>query len=125
MSAIRLPEAFTEAKAAELLTAAGWDISERTLRRAREKGEIAFRMIGGKVRYTEADLLDYLERGRRCEAKGETTNPGSSFKGTGSDASQEPNPGTTAGTRLESARSVGDLCMNAITSGQRSPSSAG
>jgi hypothetical protein len=59
-----LPRGYSEQQAARLLTEAGWEITARTLRRAREAQAISFHQFGGKVRYTEADLLAYIERGR-------------------------------------------------------------
>lgn len=124
-SLVSLPQALNEAEAAKTLSEAGWDISERTLRRERDRGLISFRLIGGKVRYTEADLLDYLERGKRCEKAEGTQKTDSRSRGIGLDKRQEPSPGTTAGMTQQSARSVGALCMNAISNEQNSPLSGG
>ena len=65
-----LPRGYTEEEAAALLTEAGWEITARTLRRARDAGTISFRQFGGKVRYTEADLLAYIERGKTTATTG-------------------------------------------------------
>jgi len=50
--------ALTEAQAAELL-----DLNPWQLRDLRLAGKIGFtRIVGNRVRYTQADLLDYLRR---------------------------------------------------------------
>ncbi|MCB1469510.1 MAG: helix-turn-helix domain-containing protein [Rhizobiaceae bacterium] len=39
-------------------------VSIDTIQRIRKRGEIAFRKIGGRIRYTQADLAEYLEASR-------------------------------------------------------------
>ena len=107
-----LPNAYTEKEAAQALTEAGWSVSERTLRRERERGLIVYRMIGGKVRYTETDLLEYIERGQQCVEK--PTNRDSSSKGIGSDGKPEQTPSMPTGTTQALGRSEGNLCGNLI-----------
>jgi len=55
-----MPEIFDKSHAAELL-----GVSIVTLDRLRAKGQIPFRQIGGLVKFTEADILLYLERSSR------------------------------------------------------------
>lgn len=60
MTLITLPRHCSEAEAAAAL-----GVSIDTLQRVRRAGKIRFRRLGtgrGRIRYTEADLLDYLER---------------------------------------------------------------
>jgi hypothetical protein len=59
MSAAAEPIAFDEGEAARRL-----GISPRTLFQIRKAGDISFRQIGALVRYTQADLTDYLNRVR-------------------------------------------------------------
>lgn len=59
---LQLPKAYSEKEAAELLTSLGWDISTKTLAKARERGEITYRRFGGRIRYVEDDLRAFLER---------------------------------------------------------------
>ncbi len=51
---------FTDKEAANFLRT-----STVSLWRARKKGLLTFRRIMGKILYTEADLLDFLERSKR------------------------------------------------------------
>lgn len=52
-----LPVLYTEAEAAAYL-----GIASVTLRRIRSGGEIAYIVLGKSPRYTERQILDYLER---------------------------------------------------------------
>lgn len=69
-----LPELIPERVAAERL-----GISVDTLQRIRARGEIAWRKIGGRVKYTDADLAEYVERVRvgPCGGSNETSGSGS------------------------------------------------
>jgi excisionase family DNA binding protein len=62
----QLPELFTEKEISEYLGCV-----KATLARKRRAGEISFTRVGGNVRYTEAQILQYLED-QTCPA----TNPG-------------------------------------------------
>src|SRR5262245_38712984 len=56
--------AYSEAEAAQLL-----GLEPHVLRDERLRGRItASRIVGGRIRYTQAELLAYLA-GRRCEGK--------------------------------------------------------
>lgn len=57
-----LPKGYTEAEASRILTEHGYPVSAETLRKHRRHGYISYRKIGGLIRYTEADLLDYVNR---------------------------------------------------------------
>ncbi len=54
---LRLPELFKEREAAKALGA-----SVDTLRRLRKARKIGYTRIGGRVRYTEQHLADYIDR---------------------------------------------------------------
>ena len=56
---LTLPKLFTEKEAAEKL-----NTSVATIRGERGRGNIAYRRIGGSIKYTEADLIEYLDNGR-------------------------------------------------------------
>ncbi len=53
------PKLITEKEAAKML-----GISLATIRRVRDSGKITFRRLGGSIKYTEADLFEYLDNGR-------------------------------------------------------------
>jgi excisionase family DNA binding protein len=57
---LHIPNLMTEREAAGAL-----GVSLDTLRRLRRRNAISFTMIGGRVRYTEAQLLAYIERETR------------------------------------------------------------
>lgn len=54
---LKLPELLPERQAAARL-----GMSADTLRRIRSRGEIAYFKIGGRPRYTEQHIIDYLQR---------------------------------------------------------------
>ena len=54
-----LPKLMTEKEAAKKLS-----ISVPTIRRERGRERISFRRVGGSIKYTEADLIEYLDNGR-------------------------------------------------------------
>ena len=56
---IAFPKLITEKEAAKML-----DISLATIRRVRVCGEISFRRVSKSIKYTEADLFEYLDNGR-------------------------------------------------------------
>ena len=51
----------TEDEAAERLK-----LCTKTLRKARQRGELSFVRFGRNVRYSESDLAQYIERSREC-----------------------------------------------------------
>ncbi len=55
------PLLFTEQEAAAQLR-----LSTRTLRKARQAGELNFVQYGGSIRYSPADLARFVERNRVC-----------------------------------------------------------
>lgn len=58
--------AFTEAHAAELIELNQWQ-----LRDLRYDGKIGFsKIVGGTIRYTQADLLEYLRRTHKSPSAG-------------------------------------------------------
>jgi excisionase family DNA binding protein len=59
MTLLALPNLYSEQEAAKALS-----LSVDTVRRARRDGSMPFRRLGNRVRYTETDLLEYLERRR-------------------------------------------------------------
>lgn len=61
---VQFPIILDERKAASKL-----GVSPDTLRRERMRGNISYTKIGGRIRYLEQYLMDYLEGNTRC-AKG-------------------------------------------------------
>lgn len=59
---VTLPRGFTEVEAAKILTNHGYPVTAETLRKHRRYGKISYRKVGGMVRYTEADLLEFVDR---------------------------------------------------------------
>ena len=53
----------TEAQAAEVL-----QLCPRTLRKARQEGQLNFVQIGRNIRYAPADLNRFIERNRVCHS---------------------------------------------------------
>lgn len=51
----------TESEAAHSL-----QVCAKTLRKARQQGELSFVRIGRNVRYSESDLAQFIERSREC-----------------------------------------------------------
>lgn len=51
----------TEDEAAQALR-----LCAKTLRKARQQGELSFVRIGRNVRYSESDLAQFIERSREC-----------------------------------------------------------
>jgi len=63
----QLPILMKEARAAQEL-----DISIDTLQRIRKRGEISYRKVGSRYRYTPKDILEYLDNQRTaCQPKKE------------------------------------------------------
>ena len=56
---LTLPTLITEKEAAEKLS-----ISLATIRRERGRERISYRRVAGSIKYTEGDLIEYLENGR-------------------------------------------------------------
>jgi excisionase family DNA binding protein len=95
---IRLPRLLTEAEAAEAL-----GVSYDTMLRERKGGRISYTMIGGRVRYTEAHLAEYVEnRTVRCRAN-QASNPEPS-PDTGSAGGPTPTNGAEPGSIAEHDR---------------------
>jgi excisionase family DNA binding protein len=59
MSILALPTLYTEQEAATAL-----QMSPDTLQRHRRRGTIPFRQIGNRIRYTESDITEFLDRCR-------------------------------------------------------------
>ena len=57
---LNIPEHFSLRRLAQR-----WDVSERTLRREIDDGELRATMIRGQLRVTQAEVLDYEARHRR------------------------------------------------------------
>lgn len=98
MNVIALPKLVTETQAAQML-----QCSTDTLARARGTGKLRFRRMGngrGRIRYTEADLLDYLNR---CEENGwhGEADGRDSLDPTGSASDQTAINGAALGSRLD------------------------
>lgn len=73
MSAISaLPVLYTEAEAAEYL-----GVSKMTLQRMRRRGDLKFIRVGGRAKYKQSNLLDFLES-QQCHASASPTNTRSS-----------------------------------------------
>jgi hypothetical protein len=118
-SIITLPRGHSEAEAAAILTKAGYPMCVRTLQRAREKQEITFRHVAGKVRYTVADLLAYIERGKKC-AKVIDTDSRSEIIGL--EKSKEAQAGTPSGGTNRPGELAVAASMNLSMRRQRSSS---
>jgi len=91
---VQLPKLMKEREAAKAL-----GVSLETLRRIRKRGEIRFRLIGGRIHYTEQDLLDYIDDRsiNPCQKNHETTPSKSGNFGSANDptATHGAEPGTT------------------------------
>ncbi|MED5546088.1 MAG: helix-turn-helix domain-containing protein [Pseudomonadota bacterium] len=61
ITSMSAPALFTEQEAAQALK-----VCTRTLRKARQDGALSFVRIGRNVRYSEADLAQFIERSREC-----------------------------------------------------------
>lgn len=73
MNVVALPKLFSEREAAASL-----GLSVDTMQRARAAGRIRFKRLGngkGRIRYTESDLLDYLERCEENSCRQNTKSP--------------------------------------------------
>lgn len=57
MSVVPLPHLLSEAEAAARL-----GVSKDTMQRERKRGRMPYRRIGGRIKYTEDDLLTYIRR---------------------------------------------------------------
>ena len=68
---VRVPKLLTEPEAAKAL-----GVSVDTLRRLRKARKIGYTRVGGRVRYTEQHLADYIDRENVEPCRGnETTDP--------------------------------------------------
>jgi excisionase family DNA binding protein len=90
---LRLPNLYREAEAAKAL-----GTSVDTLRRERQRGNIAYTRIGGGIRYTETHLNDYIQNRttQRCHASA-TSDPSRSATG-GSAVAPTPQCGAELGS---------------------------
>ena len=85
-----IPKLITEKEAARML-----DISLATIRRVRDSGKIAFQRVSKSIRYTEADLFEYLDNGRvPCK----TSNTPDKAESTGCHSEQVQTPGAGLGS---------------------------
>jgi excisionase family DNA binding protein len=75
---VRLPRLLTERQAA-----AECGVSTDTLRRERRRGRIGFTKVGGRVRYTDQHLSDYLKANEvaPCQGSEPTSSAGSGSGG--------------------------------------------
>ncbi|XUU60678.1 helix-turn-helix domain-containing protein [Erythrobacter sp. HA6-11] len=64
------PQLLTEAEAAEALR-----LHSRTLRKARQDGELHFVKIGSSIRYSPSDLARFIESKRICASTKERGRP--------------------------------------------------
>ncbi|WP_103727614.1 helix-turn-helix domain-containing protein [Novosphingobium sp. HII-3] len=48
--------------------AAALQICPRTLRKARQQGDLSFVRIGRNVRYSQSDIEQFIERSRECHS---------------------------------------------------------
>ncbi|WP_140986813.1 helix-turn-helix domain-containing protein [Asticcacaulis tiandongensis] len=85
------PKLMSEKEASEML-----GISVDTIQRIRKRGEIAFRKIGGRYRYTISDLNEYAENQRvePCQRVQKSAKSGAS----GSHNAPAPLSGTSHGS---------------------------
>lgn len=100
-AAEKLPELYTEGVAASHL-----GISEITLRRIRNRGEIGHIRIGKAVKYTEHHLLKYLEQ--------QTCQPASVSATTGSNSAKAQPSGTGHGATRQDASSALRLAQETL-----------
>ena len=85
-----LPILITEKDAA-----AGLKISISTIRRVRALGKISYRKVSGSIKYTEADLIEYLDNGRVPCKRNSTLDKSES---TGSHSATAETPGAAPGS---------------------------
>ncbi|GLV24172.1 helix-turn-helix domain-containing protein [Sphingobium sp. TomTYG45] len=85
---VQFPAILTERQAAAKL-----GVSPDTLRRERARGNISFTKIGGRVRYLERHLIDYIEGNTTC-----ATGSGLKSEGTSSAAARTPMRGVQPGS---------------------------
>ena len=84
------PKLFTEREAAEMLS-----ISLATIRRVRDSGKIAYRRVSKGIKYTQADLSEYLDNGRvPCK----TSNTKDKSESTGCQSEKVRTPGAERGS---------------------------
>ncbi len=101
-AAEKLPELFTEAQAAEMM-----GMAEVTLRRYRKQQKIAFIRLGGsgRIRYTEQQLLQFLEN---------MTCPASALANTGSNSAKDPQSGIGHGSMRADASNALRLAQETL-----------
>lgn len=88
MNVSALPKLYDEAFAIEYL-----GVSKPTLNRLRRRHKLGFIKVGGKIKYTERHLLDYLES-EECLASKSPTN-------TASSSEAAPRTGISSGKRAD------------------------
>lgn len=100
-AAEKLPELYTEAFAAEYL-----GVAEITLSRIRKRGEISHIRVGKAIKYTEHQLLKYLEQ--------QTCQPASDSANTGSNNAKDRPSGTGRGVTQQDASSALRLAQETL-----------
>jgi excisionase family DNA binding protein len=102
MAVVALPKLHTEAEAAAAL-----GFSTDTLQRARRAGRIRYRRLGngrGRIRYTDADLNEYLKSCEESPSCQSETSGRDDMGHTGSPADRTAQCGAEPGTTAESVR---------------------
>ncbi len=89
---IAFPKLITEKEAAEMLR-----ISLATIRRERHRERITYQKVGKSIKYTEADLNEYLEN-RRVPCK--TSNTLDKSESTGCHSEKDRTPGAEHGSTI-------------------------
>ena len=123
MNTLQLPRAYSESEAARLLSSLGWEVSTKTLQKARARKEITYRKLGGKIRYIEDDLKKFIDRGVEWASEKEEGGDSGNSRDTGSDEKPEATASMPTGTTLESERLAGALLMSSILRKPSRPSS--
>jgi hypothetical protein len=100
-----LPKLITEKEAAEML-----NISLATIRRERNRENISYRRIAGSIKYTEEDLIEYLDNGR-VSCKRNNTLAKSGITGCHSEKGLTPGvgPGSTSVHDKQSAHRLAQM----------------
>ncbi len=87
---LAFPILITEKEAAEKLC-----ISLATIRRERHRERIAYRRVGSSIKYTEADLIEYLDNGKvPCK----TSNTPDKSESIGCHSEKDRTPGAERGS---------------------------
>ena len=111
---LAFPKLFTEKEAAEML-----DFSLAKIRRVRGSREITFRKLGGSIKYTQADLNEYLDNGRvPCK----TSNTKDKSESAGCHSEQVQKPGAERGSTIIHDKQSAHLLAQKILSKPKSSS---